>query len=185
MTARKILCALVIAGASGRLPAFANGVGENTAWQFQSTAEMANMAYIEELRRKNQAGAYNAPQYTYNIATQNNFSCSNSASSSGNGGSNAATANTPSATGATGSALGNQTSSTGSAQGLTGDVVLNSGQDNAGPAVASVMGDSYSDASANWSSQVLNTLQDNSGIQDASINGSNGCSFSGPTGVSQ
>ena len=34
-------------------PAKANGVAENTAWQFQTTAEMANQAYIEEMRKKN------------------------------------------------------------------------------------------------------------------------------------
>ncbi|PLK24405.1 hypothetical protein [Novosphingobium sp. TH158] len=146
---------------------------------------MANMAYIEEIRRKNQSGAYNSPTYTYNIATQNNFSCSNSASSSGNSGSTTASANTPSATGASGSSFGNQTTASESTQGLTGDVVLNSGQDNTGPVLATVTGDSFSDASNNLSRQVLNTIQDNSGLQDSSINGSNGCSFSGPTGFSQ
>lgn len=185
MTIRKIVCTLVIVGAMGRLPALANGVGENAAWQFQSTAEMANLAYIEEIRRKNQSGAYNSPTYTYNIATQNNFSCSNAANSSGNGGTTTASANTPNANGASGSALGNQTTASESAQGLTGDVVLNSGQDNSGPALATVTGDSYADASNNLSRQVLNTIQDNSGLQDASINGSNGCSFSGQTGFSQ
>ena len=63
--------------------------------------------------------------------------------------------------------------------------MLNSGQDNSAPSVATVTGDSFADASNNLSDQVLNTVQTNDGLQDASINGSNGCSFSGPTGVSQ
>jgi hypothetical protein len=173
---------IVLAFALWQMPAYANSVGENAPWQFQTTSEMANQAYIEELRRKNASGAFQAPQYNYYIDTQNNFNCSNSANSSGNGGSNAANANTPSSSGATGSALGNQTSSSGSAQGLTGDVVLNSGQDNSGPVVTSVTGDSFADASNNLSRQVLNTMQTNTGLQDASVVGSNGCSFATPAG---
>lgn len=161
-------------------PAHANGVAENTAWQFQTTAEMANQAYIEEMRKKNANGAYSAPQYNYYIDTQNNFNCSNQASSSGNGGTNTATANTPASNGANGSALGNQTSSTGSTQGLTGDVILNSGQDNSAPVLTTVTGDSFADASNNFSTQALNTIQTNTGLQDASVNGSNGCSFATP-----
>ena len=55
--------------------AFANGVGENASWQFQTTAELANRAYLEDLRRKQQSGYYNAP--IYYIENQNNFNCSN------------------------------------------------------------------------------------------------------------
>lgn len=182
MTARFAVMAVI---ALNPLAAHANGVGENAAWQFQTIAELANQAYIEELRRKNASGAYQAPQYNYYIDTQNNFNCSNSASSSGNGGTNSATANTPTSNGANGSALGNQNSSTGSTQGWTGDVVLNSGQDNYGPVLTSVTGDSYADASNNLSHQALNTVQTNTGLQDASINGSNGCSFATPVGYGQ
>lgn len=178
-------CALMAAIGLHSLVAHANGVGENAAWQFQTTAEMANQAYIEELRKKNANGAYQAPQYNYYIDTQNNFNCSNSASSSGNGGTNSATANTPASNGANGSALGNQNASTGSTQGWTGDVVLNSGQDNSGPVVTSVTGDSFADASNNFSHQALNTIQTNTGLQDASVNGSNGCSFATPGGYGQ
>ena len=177
--------ALIAAIGLPPLTAHANGVGENVPWQFQTTAELANQAYIEELRKKNASGAYQAPQYNYYIDTQNNFNCSNSATSSGNGGSNSATANTPASNGANGSALGNQTSSSGSTQGLTGDVVLNSGQDNSGPVLTSVTGDSFADASNNLSHQALNTIQTNTGLQDASVNGSNGCSFATPVGYGQ
>lgn len=68
-------------------PAVANGLAENNSWQFQSTAEAANRAFIEEMRMKRASGFYNTPQYNTFIDTQNNFNCSNSASSAGNGGS--------------------------------------------------------------------------------------------------
>jgi hypothetical protein len=183
MSNRKTILCLCLAVSLPGGGARANGVGENASWQFLSTAEMANLAYIEEIRKKSAGGAYKAAQQTYYIDTQNNYNCSNAASSAGNGGSNSATANTPSSAGASGSALGNQNTGTGSTQGLTGDVVLNSGQENYGPSVASVTGDSLATASGNRSNQALNTVQNNHGIQDASVIGSNGCAFAGPGGL--
>ena len=96
-----MIAAALTAGSS----AVANGLGENTAWQFQTTGELANRAYIEDLRRKQQSGFYNSPVYNSFIDNQNNFNCSNSANASGNAGTNTTTANTPNSVGATGSAV--------------------------------------------------------------------------------
>jgi hypothetical protein len=160
----------------------ANGPGENVAWQFQSTAEAANRAYLEEMRLKREGGFYNAPQYNTFIDTQNNFNCSNSANSSGNGSTNSAVANTPNATGATGNATGNQNrNSVGDAE-LPYRAVLNSGQDNWGPVISDVLGDTFSSASGNATRQALNTNQENFGRQAATIVGSNACAFPGGVG---
>lgn len=174
-----ILASLLVVSGS----ASANGVGENTSWQFQTTAELANRAYLEDLRRKQQSGYYNAP--VYYIENQNNFNCSNSASASGNGGTNTATANTPASTGASGSAVGSQNSSAVSSLQTPYSTVLNNGQENWGYVGSSVVGDSLSTATGNLSRQVLNTFQSNPGIQDASINGSSACAFASVTGVAR
>ena len=106
-----MIAAALTAGSS----AVANGLGENTAWQFQTTGELANRAYIEDLRRKQQSGFYNSPVYNSFIDNQNNFNCSNSANASGNAGTNTTTANTPNSVGATGSAIGNSSTASTSA----------------------------------------------------------------------
>lgn len=169
---------LVMAGSAS-----ANGVGENASWQFQTTAEMANRAYLEDLRRKQQSGFYNAP--IYYIENQNNFNCSNAANASGNGGSNSATANTPSSTGPTSSAIGSQNTSSVSSMQNPNSTVLNSGQENWGFVTSGVNGDSVASAAGNLTRQALNTYQANGGIQDASINGSSACAFASVTGVSR
>ncbi|MFM7029300.1 MAG: hypothetical protein ACKOXK_11590 [Chakrabartia sp.] len=176
---------LVVLAFAGIGSASANGLGENTPWQFQTTAEMANRAYIEDLRRKQRSGYYNAPTYNTFIDNQNNFNCSNSASSSGNGGTNSATANTPNSTGPTGSATGSQSSASVSGMQNPFETVLNNTQENWGPVGTNVVGDSLATASGNLTRQVLNTVQDNSGVQDASINGSSACAFASVTGVSK
>lgn len=163
--------------------ASANGVGENNSWQFQTTAELANRAYLEDLRRKQQSGYYNAP--IYYIENQNNFNCSNAANASGNGGTNTATANTPSSTGPTSSAIGSQNSGAVSSMQTPYSTVLNSEQQNWGYVGSGVTGDSVASAMGNLTRQALNTYQANGGVQDASINGSSACAFASVTGVSR
>lgn len=165
--------------------AAANGLNENTAWQFQTTAELANRAYIEDLRRKQESGFYNSPVYNSFIDNQNNFNCSNAANASGNAGTNSTTANTPNSSGATGSAIGNSSSASTSAMQQPFETVLNNAQKNSGFVASDVMGDSQASASGNLTRQVLNSAQDNLGVQDASVNGSNACAFASVTGVTK
>jgi hypothetical protein len=176
---RTALSALLLTSALLPTIAMANGVSENDAWRFQSTAEAANRAYIEDMRMKRSSGFYNSPQYNTYVDTQNNFNCSNSANSSGNGGSNSAVANTPNAHGASGSANGNQNTNSAGGTDSSYNPVLNSGQDNRGPVVSEVIGDSAADASGNATRQMLNTYQDNLGAQTSNIVGSNACAFPG------
>jgi hypothetical protein len=176
---------MIVAAFCAVSSASANGLGENAAWQFQTTAELANRAYIEDLRRKQQSGYYNSPTYNSFIDNQNNFNCSNAANASGNAGTNTTTANTPNSVGASGSAVGNSSSASTSAMQQPFETVLNNAQENWGLVGSDVMGDSLASASDNLTTQVLNSAQDNTGIQDASINGSSACAFASVTGVTK
>lgn len=159
--------------------AAANGLGENSGWQFQGTAEQANRAYIEDIRMKRTTGFYSSPQYNTFIDTQ--FNCNQNTSSSGNGGTNSTTANTPSASAPTGTAAGNMSTSTiTSGSGPYGGA-LNGLQDNLGPVYSEVIGSSGASSDFNDTYQALNTLQDNSGTQIASISGSSACSILPPS----
>lgn len=160
----------------------AHAQSDNDAWRFQSTAEASNRAFIEDMRMKRTSGFYSAPQYNTFIDTQNNFNCSNSASSAGNGGANTATANTPNANGASGTATGNQNTNSAGGTDSSYNPVLNSGQENRGPVLSEVIGDSAADASGNATKQTLNTYQDNLGAQTSNIVGSNACAFPGAVG---
>lgn len=153
---------------------------DNTAWQFRTTAEAANRAYIEDMRMKRVNGFYSAPNYTYNIATQNNYNCQNAASSNANTGHSTATANTPNANGATGTATGNQNAFETLGDRSSDKAVLNADQENAGAVASSVTGDSTATASLNDSRQVLNTTQFNGGDQTASVRDSQACQFVAP-----
>jgi hypothetical protein len=182
---RVIHLSVIAAVLTGSSAVHANGLNENTAWQFQTTAEMANRAYIEDLRRKQQSGFYNSPVYNSFIDNQNNFNCSNAANASGNAGTNSTTANTPNSSGATGSATGNSSSASTSAMQQPYETVLNNAQRNSGLVASDVMGDTVASSSNNLTRQVLNSAQDNLGVQDASVNGSNACAFDSITGVSK
>jgi len=155
-------------------PAFANNVGENGAWQFDSTADKANKAYLEDMRQKKQSGYYAAPVYNTYIDRQ--YNCSVSSLATGNQGTSTAIGNSPTATGHSSSATGNtdttnvvpgigqQTSSVTGTQGNSGEV----GASSSGEVETSVNGNSY---------QTLNTDQQNSGAQSANVSASNACQF--------
>lgn len=177
------LLVLTIVATALPSPALAGGEQENSPWQFDSTAEKANRAYIEDMRMKRASGFYSSPTYNTTIASQ--YNCNVNANSSGNGGSNSAGANTASANGPSGVATGNQASSNVNPATSGLQAVLNSGQDNAGPVYSSALGDVGTSASGNNSNQVLNTNQENGGTQVASVDSSNACAFAGMGGASR
>lgn len=94
----------VIAALSIPTAAIANNLGENAGWQFSTTADKVNMAYLEDLRQKNLNGYYAAPVYTTNIARQ--YNCSIASTATGNQASNSTVGNSPSTTGHSSSATG-------------------------------------------------------------------------------
>ena len=155
-------------------PALANNVGENGAWQFETTADKANRAYLEDMRQKKQSGYYAAPVYNTYIDKQ--YNCSVSSLATGSQGTSTAIGNSPTSTGHSTNSIGNtdttnlnpgigqQTSAVTGTQGNTGEVSASA----SGEVETSVNGNTY---------QTLNTNQQNSGSQSAQVSASNACQF--------
>lgn len=169
--AAALLCGATVAATPS---AHANNVGENFAWQFETTNDKVNRAYLEDLRQKKQAGYYAAPIYNTYIDRQ--FNCSVSSSAVGNQGTSTAIGNSPTASGHNASSIGNTdttdvwqgsaptTSGVSGTQTNAGEIESNA----SGEIETSVRGDAY---------QTLNTEQVNSGDQSASVASSNACQF--------
>lgn len=177
---RGVLCttlALVAGVLGGAAPLLANGVGENAAWQFETTQDKVNRAYLENLRQQKIGGYYNyaPPVYTTNIDKQ--FNCAVSASSIGNTASSSASGASQGLTGTTAGSTGNS-STTSQTTGLTGSPASNAANDqlNQGKIVSSANGNVSANADVD-AHQALNTDQDNSGAQTSTVNGSTSCQF--------
>jgi hypothetical protein len=177
-------------------PVWANGPGENTAWQFQTSQDKVNKGNIVDLIERKKGGYYDSFKVinntTNNTTIDKQFNCSVTASSSGNTGSNGLAATTSSPTlnsnGATnaGSAA-NAATNSGSRSGLGIDQLtsvsdaINNTQSNDGALSATVTGSTTSSsngavtAGGGTSSQVLNSSQSNLGQQLASVTGSTAC----------
>lgn len=154
----------------------ANGVGENVAWQFETTQDKVNRAYLENLRQQKIGGYYNfaPPVYTTNIDKQ--YNCAVSATSTGNSSSSSASGASQGANGASASSVGN-TSATDQFSGITAaSNGSETDQNNTGKIISGAKGnvDVNADVDAH---QVLNTDQNNSGDQTATVNGSTSCQF--------
>mgnify|MGYP001577330074 CR=1 FL=1 len=153
--------------------ALANNVGENPGWQFQTTADKVNKAYLEDLRQKKQNGYYAAPVYNTYIDRQ--YNCSVTSTATGNQASSSAVANSPSTTGHSSSSTGNDNTTTLASASGAGSNTAN--QSNSGTVGSSTSGDiSTSVRGDNF--QTLNTEQTNSGNQTASVTGSTACQYS-------
>lgn len=181
-------------------PSQANGIGENGAWQFQTTQDKVNKGAIVDLMERKKGGYYDSFKTTINNNTyiDKQYNCSLSAYSQGNSGSNGMTAATSSPdvsnTGSTSSATGANTASNGVSQfGLPGVLVALNGagqpssgavantQSNSGSLSSGVAGSSTAATTGAISSdggrtdQALNSEQNNSGAQTASVSGSTAC----------
>lgn len=193
-------CGVAAWGAVLLVPAAqANGQGENTTWQFQTSQERVNKAAVADMVEKKKAGFYDSFKavYNYNTYIERQVNCSVSALTTGNTGSNGLSAATSSPTlsssGSTSSSTGANTASNGLSQaGLTGVLqagssgstptgTLSSGQSNTGAlnsgVSASTTSASTGAVAANGGStdQVLNSQQANSGMLTASISASTAC----------
>ena len=78
--------------------ALANGPGENSTWQFQTTQERVNKAAIADLVEKKQAGYYDSFKavYNYNTYIDKQVNCTLSAVTNGTSGANGLDASTSS-----------------------------------------------------------------------------------------
>jgi len=151
-------------------PALANNVGENVAWQFQTSADKVNQAAIQDMIQKRKSGYYAAPIYTTNIDHQ--YNCNVAATAQGNQGTNSTIANSPTTSGNSASAIGNNNVTDVGYGGGSAD----SDQNNSGSVGSSVHG-STSTSVRGWADQALNSTQTNSGDQFASVEGSSACQF--------
>lgn len=166
----RVVVGIALAAAGGT--ASANGVGENVGWQFQTSADKVNRAYLEEMRQRRKAGPAN---YNYNTYIDRQFNCNVNASSLGNQGTNttlASATSNPTVAGS-GSANDSLTDLGGDATGTANATV---GQESSGEITTNVEGTVTTNPS-NQSTQALNSDQSNSGTQSASVSSSSGCTF--------
>lgn len=155
--------------------AWANNLGENIAWQFQTSADKANAAMVQDVIQKRKSGYYAAPVSTYNYSTHiaRQYNCDVRANATGNQGSNSTVANSPNNSGASAQSTGNANSSD---VGSRGGATVDSTQANSGAVGAETVGNTNSYvAGTAW--QALNSNQGNSGDQTASVVGSTACAY--------
>lgn len=168
--------------------AYANGLGENRSWQFDSSADKANKAVVADMIEKKRSGYYDGfvtnVYTTTNIGTQIN--CNNIADATGNiaenvQGGSSASASPSSALNA--DSTGNDNESSFEDSGSSGESSNNQG--NEGSIISGVDGSSsssgVSDVSVGSSAQDLVNGQDNSGAQNAEISESTACFLEGST----
>jgi hypothetical protein len=186
---RHSVCRAILLAHIAILPpaaAYANGFGESRPWQFDSSADKTNKAFVLDVREKKRGGFYDsfAPASVTNNSTTNVagdlVNCSVAPQATGNLHSASMQAQTSSPTfsstvGAT--TTGNTASNENGKEGT-----LNNNQTNSGSTLnSSVSGTSVSngptDASGGTTSQVLNNSQTNTGNQSASVSNSQGCVF--------
>jgi hypothetical protein len=175
--------AVLLATFVGWSPSYANNQGENGGWQFQTTADQANLAGVQDMIQKKQSGAYGPASYysTNNITTTTNTighqtNCLVSATSTGNSGSASSVASSPSTAGASAASFAN--SNTNSSQpGYNGGTSSLSGtQSNLGTLGSTVNG-STSATAQGGNYQVLNSTQGNTASQTSAIKGSTACAY--------
>lgn len=188
---RHITCCLVTLMAAIPAPIAANGVGENYSWQFMTTADKTNRAFIEDLRQRKKGGAFAPPVYYI----ERQFNCNIAATATGNQGSTSAIASSPSTSGNVTQAKANDSQNrfdTASAFDLFGfpnsagaindprtaaGLTSTSSQNNTGLVQASTTGNVRTTLTQNQSEQVINSNQNSSAPQTATVGNSTACSF--------
>lgn len=165
-----ILGAFALVGVSSS--AFANNVGENYAWQFPTSADKANQAFILDIIEKKKSGYYSPPTYITNIEKQ--YNCNVSATATGNEGTNTNLANSPTTSGNASDATGNNADN--DIEGWKGDSDIWNGQENDGHVHSSSRGNVRSNVEGS-PDQALNSEQTNTGNQTATVDGSTACHF--------
>lgn len=157
------------------LPAGANGVAEYLFWQFATTSDSANRAFIEDLRQRKKNGFFAPP--IYNTVIERQFNCNVAATATGNQGTNSTVASSLSTSGNVSQATGNDSQNTFDLFGFPSSFDPSSTQSNSGQVLATTNGNVETSVSRNSAEQVINSSQDNSADQVASVDASTACSF--------
>jgi hypothetical protein len=169
---RRSVVASILVIASCSSVALANNVGENYAWQFETSTDKVNKAAIADMIEKKESGYYAPPVYNTHIDRQ--YNCSVASTATGNQGTNTNLANSPTTNGPNADATGNDNDT--DIDGWNSDNQSTNGQDNSGDVDADVDGDVASRVNGS-PDQALNSEQSNTGNQSASIDGSTACNF--------
>ena len=175
-----VLCASVFGVSS----AFANGYGEDQSWQFQTSADMANLAAVQSLIQQKQHHMFQPASTSnlYNTTTtiQHQTNCSVTSTAVGNTGTNGMSGNSSSSLGATASSTGNLSTSTLSGQTATGaGGTLTSTPTNSGQIGSTAAGNTTSSSASGNLSQALNSSQTNNAGQTSTQTGNTACLVSG------
>lgn len=156
-------------------PSHANGLGENYSWQFATSADRANRAFIEDLRQRKKNGFFAPP--IYNTVIERQFNCSINATATGNQGTNSTVAASPSTSGNISQATGNDSQNGFDLFGFPSNFDSSSSQTNTGRVLASTNGGVETSVSRNSSEQVINSDQNSTAPQTASVDASTACAF--------
>jgi hypothetical protein len=186
-----IAAGVVLAASGGWTPSHANNYGESGSWAFETPADQANLAVVQDMIQKKQSGAYGPATATYNYYTNYNSSstsntsstsighqtnCTVTATATGNSGTGSAVAASPSTAGASASSAANSSSATSQPGYSTGAVSVGASQANYGSVGSSVNGaTTVSSGGGNY--QALNSTQSNNASQTASIKSSTACAY--------
>lgn len=176
--------------------ASANGLGENRSWQFDTSNDKLNKAFIVDIIERKKGGFYDGFDNNFvinnfnttNIGSQVN--CNNVANATGNiadnrqaGPQTVSNSNPNVLADSNGNLSDNQATPGGVSNGAS--PTFGGEQDNSGDVTSSVS-DSNIDSGVSGVSngathQALDNTQDNSGNQDADVSNSTACSFDGST----
>lgn len=161
-------------------------LGESVPWQFQTSADRANRALVNDLVEKKKGGYYDAFKSTYITNIERQVNCNFQPTSAGN--SSAADQANNVASPVTNASSGTSASSTGSSSESRDNLgrggVSNNNQSNSGPITSGVQGSPSTTTTAPINSdrsngqQDMQVAQNNSGNQTTNVNGSSACQFS-------
>lgn len=174
--------ALFAAGTSAQAQGW---LGESTPWQFQSSADRANRALVNDLVEKKKGGYYDAFKSTYITNIDRQVNCNFQPTSAGN--SSATDQNSQVASPQLDVSAGNDASSAGSSSQSSDNLgrggVANNNQSNSGAISSGIDGSPSSNTMAPINSdnahgsQDMQVAQNNSGNQSTSVSGSSACNF--------
>ncbi len=161
-------------------------LGESVPWQFQTSADRANRALVNDLVEKKKGGYYDAFKSTYITNIERQVNCNFQPTSAGN--SSAADQANNVASPVTNASSGTSASSTGSSSESRDNLgrggVANNNQSNSGPISSGVQGSPSTTTTAPINSdrsngqQDMQVAQNNSGSQTTNVSGSSACQFS-------
>jgi hypothetical protein len=178
--------AVILPPVLGAGPAYADNYGEDDSWQFETSADMANMSAVAGMIQQKQGGEYTKTPTIYNSTTsdpttiENQTNCTVQSTATGNAGANTEGGNSSQASGALASSTGNaNTNSLDGAGGTTASGSLVNDPANSGTVGATATGNSTGSDASGTISEALNSTQTNGASQNSTQTGNIACKVSG------